>query len=183
MFSSCTDVPPGYEKYRPDTKGNGVKTFFNMLGPMVNPSFPKNQVVGVFSLELARKYAYLYQKSEKRYSIIHALDGYDEISLTGDFKVISNSGEALLNPEDLGFQAVKASDLYGGSTIEEAGKVFMEILEGKGTSTQNNVVAANAGLAIHCVNPDKDIQECIGMALESISSGSAMKSLKTLVDL
>ena len=172
---------PAMKNIAPTRKEMGVKTFFNMLGPMVNPSFPKNQVVGVFSLELARKYAYLYQNSEKRYSIIHALDGYDEISLTGKFKVISNSGEQLLSPASIGLEQVKAEDLYGGASVEEAGKIFMEILAGNGSKTQNEVVAANAGMAIKCMHPEKTIEESIGMAKESIMSGSALNCLKTLL--
>jgi len=172
---------PAMKNIAPTRKEMGVKTFFNMLGPMVNPSFPKNQVVGVFSLELARKYAYLYQNSEKRYSIIHALDGYDEISLTGKFKVISNSGEQLLSPASIGLEQVKAEDLYGGASVEDAGKIFMEILAGNGSKTQNEVVAANAGMAIKCMHPEKTIEESIGMAKESIMSGSALNCLKTLL--
>jgi len=172
---------PAMKNIAPTRKEMGVKTFFNMLGPMVNPSFPRNQVVGVFSLELARKYAYLYQDSEKHYAIIHALDGYDEISLTGKFKVISNDGEQLLSPDNLGLQQVKAQDLYGGSTVEEAGKIFMKILAGNGSQAQNEVVAANAGMAIKCMHPEKTIEESIGLATESIKSGSALKCLKTLL--
>ncbi|MBL4755077.1 MAG: anthranilate phosphoribosyltransferase [Flavobacteriales bacterium] len=173
---------PAMKNIAPIRKEMGVKTFFNMLGPMVNPSFPKNQVVGVFSLELARKYAYLYQNSDKRYSIIHALDGYDEISLTGNFKVISNSGEQLISPEDLGMDRVRAADLSGGTSVEEAGKIFVEILKGNGTKTQNDVVAANAGMAINCVNQDKSMSDCIEMASESIKSGAAYKCLNTLLE-
>ncbi|MBL4734994.1 MAG: anthranilate phosphoribosyltransferase [Flavobacteriales bacterium] len=172
---------PAMKNIAPIRKEMGVKTFFNMLGPMVNPSFPKNQVVGVFNLELARKYAYLYQNSEKRYSIIHALDGYDEISLTGRFKVISNEGERLLSPQDLGLETVKASDLYGGATVEESGEIFTSILKGNGTKTQNQVVVANAGMAISCIHSEKSMEECIGLARESLESGAAHKCLTTLL--
>jgi len=172
---------PAMKNIAPTRKEMGVKTFFNMLGPMVNPSLPKNQVVGVFNLELARKYAYLYQDSEKHYAIIHALDGYDEISLTGKFKVISNNGEQLLSPDNLGLNQAKAQDLYGGSTVEEAGKIFMEILAGNGSQAQNEVVAANAGMAIKCMFPDMAMEESIGMATESLMSGSALRCLTSLL--
>jgi len=172
---------PAMKNIAPIRKEMGVKTFFNMLGPMVNPSFPKNQVVGVFNLELARKYAYLYQNSNKRYSIIHALDGYDEISLTGSFKVISNNGEALLSPQDIGMDVLEQADLYGGSTVEDAGTIFTNILKGEGTAAQKQVVAANAGMAISCIHHEKSIQDCVDLAKESLDSGAAYNSLKALL--
>ena len=132
-------------------KALGVKTFFNMLGPMVNPAFPKNQLVGVFNLELARVYGYLYQQSGKNYTILHALDGYDEISLTGDTKVISNRFEQQISPSDFGVSAVKAEEIFGGDTVEEAATIFRRVLSGKGTAAQNHVVAANSGMAIATV--------------------------------
>ncbi len=168
---------PAMKNIAPIRKEMGVKTFFNMLGPMVNPSSPKNQLVGVFNLELARLYSYLYQTSGKQYVILHTLDGYDEISLTADFKMITNEGEFLLTPNDLGLRQLKLEDLYGGSTIEAAATVFVKILEGQGTDAQIEVVTANAGMAIHCVKPNISIVDCIEMAKESIISGSALDSL------
>ncbi len=126
----------------------GVKTFFNMLGPMVNPSFPKKQLVGVFNLELARFYGYLYQQTDKKFTILHSLDGYDEVSLTGDFKMISNSGEELMTPQQLGFSRLNQKDIYGGAAIEDSAKIFEAILRGDGSDAQNQVVTANAGIAL-----------------------------------
>jgi len=173
---------PAMKNIAPIRKEMGVKTFFNMLGPMVNPSRPNYQMIGVFNLEIARLYSYLYQTSGMQYVILHSLDGFDEISLTGDFKMINNAGEFLLNPEDVGLKKLTSEDLYGGSTIEEAAAVFMQILKGEGTDAQVEVVAANAGMAIQCVNSKRSIVDCIEIARESIKSGAALHSLKKLLD-
>ncbi|MFK7907631.1 MAG: anthranilate phosphoribosyltransferase [Chitinophagales bacterium] len=173
---------PAMKNVAPVRKQMGVKTFFNMLGPMVNPSFPQQQLVGVFSLELARLYAYLYQKTEKRFCILHALDGYDEISLTGSFKAISNGKEQLLEAKDLGLKQLNAVDLAGGATIEEAARLFYTILEGKGTTQQNSVVYANAGMAIKTARPQLSIEDAIAVAEESLKSGKALKCFKKLVE-
>ena len=134
---------PAMKNVAPIRKELGVKTFFNMLGPMVNPAAPTNQMVGVFNLELARLYGYLYQNTQKNFLIVHSLDGYDEISLTGDFKYISNEGEAIGTPSLLGLSYLDAVDLSGGSDIKSSAKLFKEILDSKGTASQNNVVIAN----------------------------------------
>ena len=159
----------------------GVKTFFNMLGPMVNPSFPKNQMVGVFSLELARIYNYLYQQTDKNYVIVHSLDGYDEISLTGPFKAISNTEERIVQASDLGLKEVNAEDLFGGDTVPAAAKIFVDVLEGKGTAVQNNVVVANAGMALKCLHPDKSQADCIAMAKESLIGKKAYNTFTKLI--
>ncbi|MDC7998501.1 anthranilate phosphoribosyltransferase [Gilvibacter sediminis] len=160
----------------------GVKTFFNMLGPMVNPAFPKNQLVGVFNLELARVYGYLYQQSGKNYTILHALDGYDEISLTGPTRVISNRFEQQLNPTDFGVSSIAAEDIFGGDTVEEAAQIFKTVLSGKGTDPQNHVVAANAGMAIATVTACTP-QQGFEKALETLKSGKAEHHLNQLVAL
>ena len=160
----------------------GVKTFFNMLGPMVNPAFPKNQLVGVFNLELARVYGYLYQQSGKNYTILHALDGYDEISLTGPTRVISNRFEQQLNPTDFGVASIAAEDIFGGDTVEEAAQIFKKVLSGKGTDPQNHVVAANAGMAIATVTACSP-QQGFEKALETLKSGKAEQHLNQLVAL
>ncbi|MFT7449612.1 MAG: anthranilate phosphoribosyltransferase [Patescibacteria group bacterium] len=172
---------PAMKNVAPIRKEMGVKTFFNMLGPMVNPSFPKNQIVGVFSLELQRLYQYLYQQSGKRFVILHALDGYDEISLTGKVKVITNESETIRRPEDFGMNQVKQSDLYGGTTVPEAATIFMNILTNKGTTVQQQVVATNAGMAISCSRPDLNLKDSIALAKESLESGKALKSFETLI--
>lgn len=157
----------------------GVKTFFNMLGPMVNPAFPKNQLVGVFSLELARMYGYLYQKSEKNYAIVHAMDGYDEISLTSPAKVISNTSECILNASDFGVPQITQNEIFGGNTVKEAAAIFLNILNGKGSQAQNNVVCANAGMAISVMD-NCSIKDAFHSAKESLQSGKALLSFKQL---
>ena len=170
---------PAMKNVAPIRRELGVKTFFNMLGPMVNPSFPKNQMVGVFNLELLRLYGYLYQNTDKNYSIVHALDGYDEISLTGNTKVISNHSETLFSPEDLGISAITQESIFGGDTIEDAANIFMNVIQGKGTESQNNVVCANAGLAI-ATTKQINHKEGYELAKESLFSGKALKALQII---
>ena len=173
---------PAMKNVAPIRKELAVKTFFNMLGPMVNPAFPKNQMVGVFNLELARMYGYLYQNTDKRYTVLHALDGYDEISLTGATKTISNHSENMLQPEDFGVDTIDASDIYGGESVAESAGIFMQILQGKGTDAQNNVVCANAGLAIATAR-SLSLKEGFGKAKDSLMNGEALRSLKKLQEL
>ena len=173
---------PAMKNVAPIRKELGVKTFFNMLGPMVNPAFPKNQLVGVFNLELARIYGYLYQKTNKNFTVLHALDGYDEISLTGDTKMISNQAELILSPQDFGVQQIKQEDIFGGNTIEDSANIFLNVVKGKGTDAQNNVVCANAGMAIATVKNLTPI-EGFELAKESLLSGKALASLKILQQL
>ena len=173
---------PAMKNVAPIRKELGVKTFFNMLGPMVNPAFPKNQLVGVFDLELARMYGYLYQKGVKNYTILHAMDGYDEVSLTGAVKVISNISETILHPEDFGVQKIKQSDIYGGESVKSSAQIFTNILNGSGTNAQNNVVCANAGLAISTVQKCSLATGFI-KAQESLMSGNALGALKKLQSL
>jgi len=173
---------PAMKNVAPIRRELGVKTFFNMLGPMVNPAFPKNQMVGVFSLELLRMYSYLYQNTDKNYSIIHALDGYDEISLTGKAKVVNNQSEQVLEASDFGVSELKQQDIYGGDSVASSAEIFIKVLNGEGTEAQNNVVCANAGLAILTV---KQVSAVDGfqMAKDSLMSGKAKKSFETLVAL
>lgn len=172
---------PAMKTVAPIRRALGVKTFFNMLGPLTNPANPRFQSVGVFSLELARLYGYLYQNTDKQYSIIHALDGYDEISLTGDFKVITNQGEHYFTVEDLGFTPVRAEELAGGDNVEEAAKIFKTIIEGKGNDTQNNVVLTNAAFAIKTFHPGKSLGDCYYEAEASLLGLKALDSLKKLI--
>lgn len=162
-------------------KDLGIKTFFNMLGPMVNPAFPEFQLVGVFNLELARLYHYIYQQTDKAFQIIHSLDGYDEISLTSEFKVFSNKGEKLINPVQIGMPLLKASDLFGGCTIEQAAMIFKSVLENNCTLAQKNTVIANAAFGIKCVEAEKTIEECVCIADESLTSGMALSKFKKLL--
>jgi len=156
----------------------GVKTFFNMLGPIVNPSFPQNQMVGVFNLELARIYNYLLQDSGKNYKIVHSLEGYDEISLTGKFKMISNNGDNLISPDQIGFEQLSQTAIYGGETIKEAAKIFTNVLDNKGTKAQQDVVIANSAFAIQCFEATKSYDECKYLAIDSLKSGNAYRTLK-----
>lgn len=174
---------PAMKNVAPVRKELGMKTFFNMLGPMVNPSFPKYQLVGVYSLELARLYNYLYQQSNKRFIILHSFDGYDEISLTSDFKAISNDSERDISPESMGFSKLLPEQLKGGSNVAESVAIFMNILEGNGRTEQNNVVIANSGMALNCLFPEKSIEECLGLSRESLESKKALSSLKKLLSL
>ncbi|MEM6524945.1 MAG: anthranilate phosphoribosyltransferase [Bacteroidota bacterium] len=173
---------PAMKNVAPIRKELGVKTFFNMLGPMVNPSFPKKQLVGVFNLELARLYGYLYQQTDKKFTILHSLDGYDEVSLTGDFKMISNSGEELITPVHLGFTRLNQQDINGGDTIEDSAKIFESILRGEGTGPQNQVVTANAGMALYCADQEAGIDTAIAKAKESLGSGKALEAFKKLTN-
>src|ERR1700749_2287099 len=159
---------PAMKTVAPIRKELGVKTFFNMLGPMVNPAKPHNQMVGVFNLELARVYAYLYQKSDVKYTILNALDGYDEISLTGDFKTFSAEGEHINNIENLGFEKIDPELIKVGSTVKDSADIFMGVLNGEATSTQNNVVLSNAALAIKTIHPGKAFADSFYEAEEAL---------------
>jgi anthranilate phosphoribosyltransferase len=172
---------PAMKSVGPIRKELGIKTFFNMLGPIVNPCFPKYQLLGVYNLEMARLYNYLLQTSSTDYTILHSFDGYDEISLTSDFKIISKTKEQVLKPSALGFEKLKQQDLYGGATVEASAKLFLSVLNGEGTEAQNNVVCANAAMAIHCVKPILSLQDCIAKAQESLQSKKALSVYKKLI--
>lgn len=174
---------PALKTVGPIRKNLGMRTFFNMLGPMVNPAFPPFQLIGVYNLEMARIYNYLLQLSDKAFTIIHSLDGYDEISLTNDTKVITNNGEKIMTPEQLGKRMVNPTDIYGGNTVEEAAKIFTRILKGEGTWAQNAVVLANAAMALHCTGNYKTYDDAYAKAVESLESGKANEALKKLVEL
>jgi anthranilate phosphoribosyltransferase len=172
---------PAMKNVAPIRKELGVKTFFNMLGPMVNPAFPKRQLVGVFSLELARQYGYLYQNTDKDFVILHSIGGYDEVSLTGPFKYFSNQGEYLAEPKDLGLPSLSVEDLKGGDTVEESARIFMSVLEGNGTSAQNAAVIANAGMALYAGHQNEGIGYAMVRAREALTSGKALKAFKNLL--
>ncbi|CAZ94735.1 anthranilate phosphoribosyltransferase [Zobellia galactanivorans] len=173
---------PAMKNVGPIRKELAVKTFFNMLGPMVNPAFPKNQMVGVFNLELARMYGYLYQNTDKKFTVLHALDGYDEISLTGNTKTISNNSESMLKPEDFGVEKIEQSQIVGGDSIEDSAQIFLNVLQGRGTEAQNNVVCANAGIAIATVK-NLSPKEGFEQAKESLLAGKGLNALKKLQEL
>lgn len=172
---------PAMKTVAPIRKELGVKTFFNMLGPMCNPAQPKNQIVGVFSLELARLYAYLYQDTDKNYTIIHAVDGFDEVSLTCDFKTFSKNGEALRKVSDLGFEEIDEQLIKGGDTVASSAEIFMKVLNGEGENAQNNVVLCNAALAIQTIDSSKTFADCFYEAEESLFSKRALNAFKSLL--
>ena len=173
---------PAMKNVAPIRQELGIKTFFNMLGPMVNPASVKKQLIGVFSLELARLYAYLYQRSDSRFAIIHALDGYDEISLTGGFKMIIRNNEFIFEPGDLGLSEVDPAELYGGKDVEDAARIFYRILEGKGTKAQNDVVIANAGMSLYGSGFVDTVDEAIDEAREALMSGEALKRFGKFIE-
>lgn len=174
---------PALKTVGPIRKNLAIRTFFNMLGPMANPAHPTYQLVGVYSLEMARIYNYLLQQTEKPFTIIHSLDGYDEISLTNDTKVITNEGEKIMTPEELGKRMVSAEDISGGNSVEEAAKIFKTILQGEGTWAQNAVVLANAAMALHCTGIYKTYDEAYNAAVNSLESGRAQQALQKLIAL
>ena len=173
---------PAMKIVAPIRKELGIKTFFNMLGPMVNPCQPKYQMVGVFSLELARLYAYLYQGLERQYTILHALEGYDEISLTCDVKTFSNAGESILSLSEMGFKKVSVKEIKGGDTVESSAKIFMDVLNGEATDVQNNVVLCNAALAIRTIKQKTNFADCYYEAEASLLGKRALNSFKTLLN-
>ena len=157
----------------PIRKELGVRTFFNMMGPLVNPGLPNKQLLGVYNLKMARLYNYLFQQEDNDYCIIHSLDGYDEISLTSDFKVINKTEEQILNASSFGLESCKEKDLYGGETIEEAAKIFSDVLNNTSTQAQKNAVMINAAYAIKTFLKDKSVEDCLLIAKDSIESGKA----------
>ena len=174
---------PAMKMVAPVRKALGVRTFFNMLGPLVNPCIPKYQLLGVYNLKLGRMYNYLYQQTDTEYTIVNSLDGYDEISLTDDFKYFSSTGEQIVTPESLGFARIEETDLYGGATVEEAARIFDRVLAGEATEAQANTVIVNAAYAIHTIDRTKSLADCVALARTSIESGAAMQILKRFIEL
>lgn len=174
---------PALKAVAPIRRNIGFRTFFNMLGPMVNPAHPQFQLVGVYNSEMARIYNYLLQQTGKPFTIIHSLDGYDEISLTNDTKVITQKGEKIFSAEELGKRSVSASDISGGNSVEDAAKIFLQILKGEGSWAQNAVVLANAAMALHCTGGFENYNEAYNTAVESLESGKAYQQLQKLISL
>jgi len=174
---------PALKTVGPIRKNLAMRTFFNMLGPMANPAAPAYQLVGVYNLEMARIYNYLLQAGGKPFTILHSLDGYDEISLTSDTKVITHEGERVMTPEQLGKRMVNAGDISGGNSVEEAAGIFATILKGEGTWAQNAVVLANAAMALHCTGKYENYDESYQAAVRSLESGKANEALKKLIEM
>jgi len=174
---------PAMKQVAPVRKELGVKTFFNMLGPLVNPSQPAVQMTGVFNLELARMYQYLFQEENMQYCIVHAMDGFDEITLTADCKIINNEGEQIMTEKYFKFDKVDHNELHGGNTVEESATIFLQIINGKGTVAQNHVVLANAAMAIKTYYPDITISQAIERATESLLALKAKQSFTILKEI
>ena len=174
---------PALKAVAPVRKNLGVRSFFNMLGPLVNPAMPAYQLLGVYNLPLLRLYNYTYQESGTRFAVVHSLDGYDEISLTADFKVAMPEKEKIYSPELLGFKRCQEADLDGGSTPEEAARIFDAVLENKATEAQRNCVVINSAFAIQVICPEKSIETCIAEAKESLDSGRALATFKQYVSM
>jgi len=173
---------PAMKNVAPIRKDLGVKTFFNMLGPMVNPAFPTRQLVGVFSLELARQYGYLYQDTGKDFAILHSVDGFDEVSLTGPMKVFDNGGERMVTPQDLNLPVLKYADIRGGKTVEESARIFMSVLEGTATPAQKSAVIANAAMGLYAAQQKEGFASAVAKAKEALESGAALRSFKKLME-
>lgn len=163
-------------------KSLGLRTFFNLLGPLVNPAKPQFSVIGVYNLEIARIYQYLLQKDNREFTIVHGLDGYDEISLTADSKIITKDGETIYSSKDLGFNPVDPQNILGGVSAKQSAKIFRNILEGSGSEDQNAVVLANAAVALYQTKKWGSYEDCLSLAKESLESGKALNSLNLLID-
>ncbi len=174
---------PALKTVGPIRKNIGLRTFFNMLGPMVNPASPAYQLVGVYNLEMARIYNYLLQPTGRSFTIIHGLDGYDEISLTNDTKVITNKGEFIMTPEQVGKRMVEPQDIYGGNTVEEAAKIFTKVIKGEGSWAQSAVVLANAAMALNCTGEYETYDDAYHSAVDSLETGKAFDALNKLIAL
>ena len=162
-------------------KNLGVRTFFNLLGPLVNPVMPVYQFLGVYNLPLFRLYSYAYQASGVRFGIVYSMDGYDEISLTSEFKVATPEKEKVYSPEMIGLKRCKQDDLYGGTTPEEAARIFDNVLNNTATEAQRDCILANSAFAIQVICPEKSIEECIAEARESLQSGKALETLRKFI--
>ncbi|NDV59552.1 anthranilate phosphoribosyltransferase [Bacteroides sp. 519] len=174
---------PAMKAVAPVRKQLGVRTFFNMLGPLVNPVIPKYQLLGVYNLPLLRLYCYTFQETKSSFSVVHSLDGFDEVSLTSEFKIASNTNEKIYTPESIGFKRYSEKELDGGETPEEASRIFDNVLDNKSTSAQKDVVVINAAFAIHVICPDKSLDECIAIARESLESGKAKKTFNRFIEI
>lgn len=174
---------PALKSVGPVRKALGVRTFFNMLGPLVNPVMPRYQLLGVYNLKLLRLYNYIAQQEGIDCTVVHSLDGYDEISLTSPFKVSSSTGERLYHPKQLGFETIAQHELSGGNTVDDASRIFDNVLAGKATKAQTNCVVANSAFAIHTLEPSLPIKDAIDEARESIVSGAALGAFKKFVEI
>jgi len=180
-FLHAPKFHPAMKAVGPTRKALALKTFFNMLGPLVNPSSPQNQLLGTFNLEVARLYNYILQEENTNYGVVHALDGYDEISLTGGFKLFTREGEQLITPEDLGQKRIEQSAIFGGKSVADAAKIFKSIIEGNGSDAQNSVVLTNAAIALQIVDSKCTFAEAFEIAKESLLGLKAKECLTKII--
>ena len=180
-FLHAPKFHPAMKAVGPTRNALALKTFFNILGPLVNTSSPQNSMLGTYNLEIARLYNYILQEENSNYGIIHALDGYDEISLTSEFKLFTKAGEQIINPDDIGQKRILQSSIYGGNSVADAAKIFKTILDGKGTEAQNNVVLTNAAFALKIIDANKSFEEAFDVSKDSLFGGKAKDCLNKLV--
>lgn len=181
-FLHAPKFNPAMKNIAPIRRELGIKTFFNMLGPMVNPASPNNQLIGVFNNELGRIYNYIYQNLNKNYAIVHSLDGYDEVSLTGDFKLLTQQLDSVISPEEIGFKKNLQNEILGGKTVKDSAQIFLNILKSNGTQAQNNVVLVNSALAIQCLNPSLSFESSLEKAKDSLFGGNAFTCFNNLLN-
>jgi anthranilate phosphoribosyltransferase len=174
---------PALKVVGPVRKQLGIKTFFNMLGPLVNPARPEFQLSGVYSSEVGRVYSYFFQAEKKKFIVLHSLDGHDEVSLTSPVKLFTNKGETLINFEEKGLKKVDQKSISGGDSISQAAGIFLSVLENKSTPEQHSVVLANSALAIQCIDESKTLDVCLNIANEAIISGKALKVFRKLINM
>ncbi len=174
---------PALKVVGPIRKQLGIKTFFNMLGPLVNPANPAYQLSGVYNSEVGRIYSYFLQAENKKFTVLHSLDGYDEVSLTSPVKLFTHNGETLVNFEEKGLKKLKPSHIEGGENLKEAARIFISILENQATTEQHSVVLANSALAISCIDESKSLEDSLALAHETIISGKAYGIFKNLINM
>ena len=167
----------------PVRKNIGVRTFFNVLGPLISPVKPKYQCLGVYNLKMLRLYTLINQKIGTQYTLVHSLDGYDEISLTDTAKIVNNRGEHLYTPQEMGFSAISQSDLYGGESVAEAAKIFINVLDNQSTEAQRNAVLINSAAAIQTFDFNKSLADCVAEADEALKSGRAKKAFEKFIEI
>lgn len=169
---------PALRRFGPMRKELGFKTVFNALGPLVNPVRPSYQFAGVYNLELQRLYSTLLQRRGGRFAVVHSLDGYDEVSLTGVARVTTRQGTYELRPRDLGVSTLSPESIRGPGDAVAGAALITAILEGRGSSAHEDVTCANAAVAIHSFEGGGELSYCMERARESLRSGRALQALR-----
>ncbi|MBO7203317.1 MAG: anthranilate phosphoribosyltransferase [Paludibacteraceae bacterium] len=174
---------PAMKRVAPIRKSLAVRTFFNVLGPLISPIQPKYQMLGVYSLTMLRLYNYISQQTGQCFALVHSLDGYDEVSLTSSVKILTNNQELVLEPSDFGSEKLCQNDIFGGNSIEEAACIFRKILNNEATLQQKNVVIANSAIALQLLNSSLSLDDAVLMARESIDSGKAKEAFLKFLEI